>query len=109
LATAVLVVATPASAQAPSPDPAAEKTLTDAANAPGMVRGLNRALDVVNMLEYTAGGTMADPNGGGDTKVSRITAGYDYVIPAARVEIEKTAPTARSRAISRWRRAAVMG
>jgi len=80
-----------ASAQAPSPDRAAKKTLTDAANALGMVRGLNRALDVVNMFEYTASGTMADPNGGGDNKVSRITVGYDYVIPAVRIDIEKAA------------------
>jgi hypothetical protein len=85
----MLVVATAVSAQAPTPDPAARKALTDAANALGMVRGLNRALDVVNMFEFTASGTMADPNGG-ESKVSRITAAYDYVIPAARVDIEKT-------------------
>jgi hypothetical protein len=35
---------------------------------------------------------MADPSGNGQIKVTRITAGYDYVIPAARVDIEKTAP-----------------
>jgi hypothetical protein len=100
---AALAVATPAPAQTPSADPAAKKTLTDAANALGMVRGLNRALDVVNMFEYTASGTMADPNGGGPNKVRRITAGYDYVIPAARVDIEKTAPdgkTARDIAVA---------
>src|SRR5215470_5669353 len=88
---AVLAVASPAPAQAPTADPAAKKTLTDAASALGMVRGLNRALDVVNMFEFTASGTMADPHGGGDTKVSRITAGYDFVIPAARIDIERAA------------------
>jgi hypothetical protein len=92
LAAVVLAVATPAPAQVPSADPAVKKTLTDAANALGMVRGLNRALDIVNMFEYTASGTMADPDGGTATKVSRITAGYDYVIPAARIDIEKTMP-----------------
>jgi hypothetical protein len=86
---ACLTAAAPATAQAP--DAAAKKTLTDAANALGMVRGLTRSLEVVNMFEYTASGTMADPNGDGDSKVSRITVGYDYVIPAARVDIEKTA------------------
>jgi hypothetical protein len=91
LAAAVLALATRAPAQAPSADLAAKKTLTDAASALGMVRGLNRALDIVNMFEFTASGTMADPNGRGATKVSRITAGYDYVIPAARVDIERTA------------------
>ena len=99
----VIAGATPAPAQAPSTDPAAKKALTDAANALGMVRGLNRALDVVTMFEYTASGTMADSNGGGPDKVSRVTAGYDYVIPAARVDIEKTAPdgkTARDIAVA---------
>jgi hypothetical protein len=77
-------------AQAPAPDPA-RKALTDAANALGMVRGVARSLEVVNMFEYTASGTMAAA-GGGQSKVTRITAGYDYVIPAARVEIETVAP-----------------
>jgi hypothetical protein len=87
----ILSLPTSASAQAPSADPAAKKTLTEAANALGMVRGLNRALDIVNMFEFTASGTMMDRNGGA-TKVSRITAGYDYVIPVARVDIEKATP-----------------
>ena len=90
-----LCAATPAAAQVSDPA-AAKKTLTDAANALGMVRGLTRALDVVNMFEYTASGTTADPSGGGERKVSRITAGYDYVIPAARVDVETTAPDGRT-------------
>jgi len=88
---ALSAVPTPAPAQAPLADPASRKALTDAANALGMVRGVNRALDIVNMFEYTASGTMADPNGGAAITVSRITAGFDYVIPAARIDIEKTA------------------
>jgi hypothetical protein len=39
-----------------------------------MVRGLNRALDVVHMFEYTASGTMADPNGGVQKVDGRIIA-----------------------------------
>jgi hypothetical protein len=93
VALACLAAAMPAAAQAP--DATAKKTLTDAANALGMVRGLTRSLEVVNMFEYTASGTMADPNGG-DSKVSRITAGYDYVIPAARVDIERTGADGRA-------------
>ncbi len=92
-AAAFLAAAVPASAQAP--DAAARKALTDAANALGMVRGLTRSLEIVNMFEYTASGTMADPNGG-DSKVSRITVGYDYVIPAARVDIEMTTSDGRT-------------
>jgi len=87
---AALSVATPALAQAPSAD-LARKALTKAANALGMVRGVNRALDIVNMFEYTASGIIADPTGGAAITVSRITAGYDYVIPAARIDIAKTA------------------
>lgn len=81
----------PALAQSPMPDAATKKAFTEAANALGMVRGLQRSLTVVNMFEYTAGGTMADVNGAPGT-VRRITAGYDYVIPAARVDIEMLAP-----------------
>ena len=33
---------------------------------------------------------------GAQHKVSRITAGYDYVIPAARVDVETTAPDGRT-------------
>ena len=97
LVAGILAATSPASGQAPAPDPAAKKTLTDAANALGMVRGVERSLSIVNMFEYTASGTMADPNGGGQNKVSRITAGYDYVIPAARVDIEKTAADGQAR------------
>jgi hypothetical protein len=92
MAVGVWAATTVALGQAPAPDPAARRTLTEAANALGMVRGVNRALDIVNMFEYTASGTRADPNGGGQSTVSRITAAYDYVIPAARVDVETTAP-----------------
>jgi hypothetical protein len=81
----------PALAQSPASDAATKKAFTDAANALGMVRGLARSLTVVNMFEYTASGTMAELNGV-PAKVNRITAGYDYVIPAARVDIETAMP-----------------
>ena len=97
LVAGVQAATSPASGQAPAPEPAAKKTLTDAANALGMVRGIERSLNIVNMFEYTASGTMADPNGGGQNKVSRITAGYDYVIPAARVDVEKTVADGQAR------------
>lgn len=94
LAGAILVATPAAFGQVGTGDPAAKKALADAAGALGMVRGLNRALDVVNMFEFTANGTMADPNGAGPYKVSRITASYDYVIPAARIDVEKAAAAA---------------
>ncbi len=93
----LLAATTPGSGQVPAADPAAKKAFTDAANALGMVRGVQRSLDVVNMLEYTASGTMAAPDGGGPSKVSRVTAGYDYVIPAARVDVDTTAPDGSAR------------
>jgi hypothetical protein len=48
------------------------------------------------MFEYTASGSLVDP-GGGQDKVSRITVGYDYVIPAIRVDVEKTVPNGETR------------
>ncbi len=95
---AVLVAVAPALAQAPAANPApsaanavAKKTLTETAAVLGMVRGANHALNIVNMFEYTASGTVADPNGGQD-KVTRITVGYDYVIPAVRSDVEAMTP-----------------
>jgi hypothetical protein len=89
---AFLFVSQAASAQIADP----KKVLVATANALGMVRGVNRSLDIVNMFEYTASGTVVDP-GGGQDKVSRITIGYDYVIPAIRVDVEKTAPNGETR------------
>ena len=62
--------------------------LTEAAKALGMVRGLERSLTIVNMFEYTANGIVAD-SAGVPSEVKRITASYDYVIPAARVDLEQ--------------------
>jgi hypothetical protein len=90
LVAAMLAASAPAFGQAPAAD-AAKKALTDAANALGMVRGVERSLTIVNMFEFTAQGTMAGANGTLQ-QVSRITAGYDYVIPAARVDMENTGP-----------------
>jgi hypothetical protein len=81
-------------ASAQTTDP--KKVLVATASALGMVRGVAHSLDVVNMFEYTASGTVADL-GGGQDKVSRITVGYDYVIPAIRVDVEKTVPNGETR------------
>ena len=59
VAAATLAATSVASAQASDP----RATLTAAANALGMVRGLERSLTVVNMFEFTANGTMADASG----------------------------------------------
>jgi len=88
---AVMLAMAAGIAPALAQDAATRKAFTDAANALGMVRGLQRSLTVVNMFEYTASGTMAEANGA-PGKVKRITAGYDYVIPAARVDVETAAP-----------------
>src|SRR5262245_58769769 len=87
-----------AAAQAPD----ARATLTAAANALGMVRGLERSLTIVNMFEYTAKGTMAGTMAdaaGATSEVNRITAAYDYVIPAARVDIERASSGGPQRTI----------
>jgi hypothetical protein len=96
---AVVVAATFAAtsiAAAQAPD--ARATLTTVANALGMVRGLERSLTIVNMFEYTAKGTMADAVGA-PSEVNRITAAYDYVIPAARVDIERASSGGPQRTI----------
>ena len=93
MAATAALTANPALGQG-APDPAARKALTEAASALGMVRGLNRALDIVNMFEFTANGTMSDPRGGAPYKVDRITASIDYVIPAARVDVQRAASDA---------------
>jgi hypothetical protein len=87
-----LLFASQAAAQTTDP----KKVLVATANALGMVRGVTRSLNVVNMFEYTASGTLANA-GGGQDKVSRVTVGYDYVIPAIRVDVEKTVPNGETR------------
>jgi hypothetical protein len=82
------LLATTAVVLAQAPEQGGRVALTEAAKALGMVRGLERSLTIVNMFEYTANGTLADA-AGAPSEVKRITASYDYVIPAARVDIEK--------------------
>src|SRR5437899_5584380 len=88
---AVMAATFTATSIAAAQTPDARTTLTAAANALGMVRGLERSLTIVNMFEYTAKGTMADGDGA-PSQLNRITAAYDYVIPAARVDIERALP-----------------
>jgi len=99
---ATLAATSIAAAQAPD----ARATLTAAAKALGMVRGLERSLTIVNMFEYTAKGTMAgtmtDAAGAPGQvtgQVSRVTAAYDYVIPAARVDVERASAGGPQRTI----------
>src|SRR3954447_2653328 len=66
----------------------ARKVLNEAANALGMVRGIERSLTVVNMFAFTADGTLAKGTGGPEP-VTRFTADYDYVIPASRFDVER--------------------
>ena len=82
------LLATTALVSAQTPEQGGRAALTEAAKALGMVRGLERSLTIVNMFEYTANGTLAD-KAGAPSEVKRITAAYDYVIPAARVDVEK--------------------
>ena len=82
-------------AWAQAPEQGGRAALTEAAKAFGMVRGLERSLTIVNMFEYTANGTVADA-AGTLSEVKRITASYDYVIPAARVDVEKSSAGERT-------------
>jgi hypothetical protein len=92
------LLTTTAVALAQAPEQGGRAALTEAAKALGMVRGLERSLTIVNMFEYTAKGTMADA-AGASSEVNRITAAYDYVIPAARVDIERASSGGPQRTI----------
>ena len=87
----VLVATVQVFAQAPAPPPPlteARKVLAEAANALGMVRGVDRSLTIVNMFAFTANGTLATAAGSPEP-VTWFTADYDYVIPASRVDVER--------------------
>ena len=64
-----------------------------AAEVLGMVRGPQRNTRGVNKIEVVASGTMAERAADGtwrDYKVKRITEAVDFVIPAARVDVERS-------------------
>jgi hypothetical protein len=69
-----------------------------AADALGMVRGAQRSTTSVNTVEFTGTGTIAEPAADGtwrEYKLTRLTAGFDLVLPAARFDIERVAAAAR--------------
>jgi hypothetical protein len=64
----------------------------------GMVRGPRRGTTSVNIIEYIGTGTMSEPEAGKtwrDYKLTHITMDLDFVIPAARVQIERSGPDGR--------------
>ncbi len=70
-----------------------------AADALGMVRGAGaaRSTTAVNTVEYTGTGTIAERAADGkwkDYKLTKLTAAFDFVLPAARLDMERTAPAA---------------
>ena len=79
----------PEIATKPKANNPAEAALYDAASALGMVRWNNGQkkllINVVDVIEFTGSGLW---NG---EKVNRATIGYDFVLPAARMDLEKIA------------------
>ena len=70
-----------------------------AAEQMGMVRGPQRSTTSVNTIEIIATGTMAERAADGtwhDYKIQRLVEDLDFVIPAARREIVRSAPGAPS-------------
>ena len=64
----------------------------------GMVRGVQRTTTDVNIMEYGGSGMMSEPSEGGswrEYKLTRLTMGVDFVIPAARVDMERVGPDGR--------------
>jgi hypothetical protein len=69
-----------------------------AAEVLGLVRGAQRSTTSVNTVELTGAGTIAEPADGKWTqyRVTRLVAAFDFVIPAARVDMARSAPGARA-------------
>jgi len=66
-----------------------------AAEALGLVRGAQRSTTSVNRMELVGSGTMAEraPDGTWrEYKVMRFTEGLDFVIPAARLDVQRAGP-----------------
>jgi len=73
-----------------------------AAEVLGMVRGVQRSTTSLNIVEVVASGTMAERAADGtwhDYNVTRLTEQVDFVIPAARLDVVRSAPTGRPQ---RW-------
>lgn len=69
-----------------------------AAEALGLVRGAQRSTTAVSMLEWTGAGTMAESGADGQWRpvpVRRVTVGLDFVLPASRVDVERSNGGAR--------------
>lgn len=103
VAAAVLPVA--AQAQAPARE-RLEPRLREVANALGLVRGPsnNEVYHEMNGVEYVAAGTMAEPAARGawaQYKVNRLTAGYSYYLPAARMDFERVGPSGQTERVIR--------
>jgi hypothetical protein len=70
-----------------------------AAEVLGLVRGAQRSTTSVNTVEFTGAGTIAEPSANGkwiQYKVTRLVAAFDFVIPAARVDMARSAPGVRA-------------
>lgn len=68
----------------------------------GMVRGPSRNTTSVNVVEVVASGTVAERDAEGtwrDYKVTRLTEAVDFVIPAARLDVERSGPGGPQRQI----------
>jgi len=69
-----------------------------AAQVLGMVRGVQRSTTSLNIVEVVGSGTMAERNADGtwtDYNVTRLTEQVDFVIPAARLDVVRSAPKGR--------------
>ena len=70
-----------------------------AAEVLGLVRGAQRSTTSVNTVEIAGAGTIAEPSADGKLtqyKVTRLVAAFDFVIPAARMDMARSAPGVRA-------------
>jgi hypothetical protein len=69
-----------------------------AAEVLGLIRGVQRSKTAVNTVEFAGTGTVADRAPDGTWRnytLTRFTAAFDFVIPAARFDMERSAPGVR--------------
>jgi hypothetical protein len=78
-------------ARAAQPMSPTDDALASTAEAMGLLRGIERALNLVTIFEYTATGVMIDPEKptAPPSKVTRVTIDYDLLEPAIRVDADR--------------------
>lgn len=91
----IVIAALTAGAACHAQNPAVAETIGAAAEALGMVRGVQRRMDSINTVQFSATGTLRVPSDDGrwtQFEVANATVGISYYIPAMRWDMRRTDP-----------------